>query len=78
MLPLAPAVNPIDDAKTLKPALVGATATLQGVAAVELPGNRDAVVPSPLPPTAAPSIYQKEYRGDPAGDHPTCDKVIGA
>lgn len=48
MLPFAPAVKPVEDASTLKPPLVGATVTLQGVAALELPLNRVTVVPLPF------------------------------
>lgn len=75
MLPFAPAVKPPDDASTLKPALVGATETLQGVAALELPLKRVTVVP--FPAALTPSWYQNEYRGEPDGCQPIWLIVAG-
>ena len=73
MLPFAPAVNPVEVAATVNPPLAGAIVTLHGVVAVELSENRDdrravAVDVHPAP-------YQKEYRGDPAANHPIWDIV---
>jgi len=47
ILPLAPAVNPVDVAKTWKPPLAGGWVTSQGIVARELPLNRLTVVPAP-------------------------------
>ena len=68
MLPFAPAVNPVEVAATVNPPLAGAIVTLHGVVAVELSENATTVVLSPL--TFTPAPYQKEYRGDPAANHP--------
>ena len=76
MLPFAPAVNPVVVAATVNPPLAGAIVTLQGVVAMELPGNGTTVVLSPV--TFTPAPYQKEYRGDPVANHPICDIVAGA
>lgn len=47
MLPFAPAVNPLGAAPTANPPLAGATVTLHGIVATELPLNRVIVVPTP-------------------------------
>ena len=76
MLPFAPAVKPDGVAATCQPALVGATVTLQGVVAVELPLKRCTVVP--FPTALTPSWYQNEYRGEPDGCQPILLITAGA
>jgi len=56
MFPLAPAVKLVDVAATTKPPLLGATETLHGAVAVELPVNGATVVLFPIALT--PAAYQ--------------------
>ena len=76
MFPLAPAVNPVDVAATAKPLAVGATVTLHGAVAVELPVNGATVELFPIAST--PAAYQNEYRVPPTGSQRTSLTVVGA
>jgi hypothetical protein len=76
MFPLAPAVKLVDVAATTKPPLLGATETLHGAVAVELPVNGATVVLFPIALT--PAAYQNEYRVPPTGSQRISLMVRGA